>query len=154
MFSYIKQATVTLLSFLHVQVPTAWTSQKTLRLRHVKQTHSTTVQETEREIPFTAAAEELTGHKPAHGSIYCVLHDHQHYIIRQSQTLTQWRAPWCSPQAEARFGTGSACRLYRDSFPGCDPTHVPPLTPHLTRSPDDPTVQETWVNTKTSLFSA
>lgn len=62
--SYLQQAAVTLLSFLHVQVSTARSSHQALGLRHVEQTHAAAVQQADGQVCGAAAAEQLAGHEP------------------------------------------------------------------------------------------
>lgn len=61
---HLQQAAVTLLSFLHVQVSTARSSQQAVRLRDVEQTHPAAVQQADGQICSAAAAELLTRHEP------------------------------------------------------------------------------------------
>lgn len=63
MIWYLQQATVTLLALLHVQVPTARSSQQTVGLRDVEQTHAAAVQQADRQVCGAAAAELLTRHE-------------------------------------------------------------------------------------------
>ena len=61
---YLQQAAVTLLPLLHVQIPTARSSQQAVWLRDVEQAHPATVQQADGQVGGTAAAELLTRHEP------------------------------------------------------------------------------------------
>lgn len=63
-WDYLQQATVALLSFLHVQVSTARSSQQAVRLRYVEQTHAAAVAQADGQICSAAAAELLPGQEP------------------------------------------------------------------------------------------
>lgn len=56
---YLQQAAVALLALLQVEVPTASSAQQPLRLRNVEQTHPPAVQQADRQVGRTAAAELL-----------------------------------------------------------------------------------------------
>lgn len=56
---YLQQAAVALLALLQVEVSAASSAQQLLRLWHVEETHPASVQQADRQVGLTAAAELL-----------------------------------------------------------------------------------------------